>query len=225
MQSLFVLPLREQVALTTLLTQPHRHYHNINHVNDCLTELYQYYLNTENKNMSHIQAMILTYMIWYHDAIYNPYSPSGLNEEQSAILYSSEDYSPTIRHAIRATADHVRTQEDNPSSNPSFGEWPLTKIMLDIDLSGFGKPMHVYANNSMNIRREYYNTTNIDFVKGRLAFLQRINQRESFYYTDYFRDLYHSKSKENVALEIAALQHAATENDPNIYFERLFTYF
>ena len=212
---MITLPLEEQAMLTTLLTQPHRHYHNINHVNDCLTEFYTY--EAAAANLTYGEADALIYSIWYHDSIYNPYAPAGYNEKQSADLFYQKhkqngDIAHTIVGSIAKTAKHTITQPE------LFG---ITQLLLDIDLSGLGKPMRIFAKNSFNIRQEYYNTTDEDVIKGRLAFFEKLNKRESFYYTDYFRELYHDTAKQNVALEIEALTYAANNNDTEWYFERL----
>lgn len=215
---MIILPLEEQAMLSTLLTQPHRHYHNINHINDCLSELYNY-----ESNMTHLtygDIVAITHAIWYHDIVYNPYASEGINEAQSADLFSQyhrgkrigQDMVNIIAGAIAKTAKHTLTQ-------PNLFE--ITQVLLDIDLSGLGKPMHVFATNSTNIRQEYYNTTDMDVIKGRLAFFQKLNKRDSFYYTDFFKELYHATSKENVALEIEALLYAVKNNDTAWYFERL----
>lgn len=212
------LPLEEQAMLTTLLTQPHRHYHNINHVNDCLVEFYRY--ETDTAMLTYGEADALRYAIWYHDSIYNPYAPHGMNERQSADLFFHKhrqlgDIANTVSGAIVKTAKHTITQSNL---------FKITQVLLDIDLSGLGKPMHIFAKNSYNIRLEYYNTTDMDVVKGRLTFFEKLNKRESFYYTDYFRELYHEQSKTNVALEMEALTYALEKNDADWYFEKLDSY-
>lgn len=89
--------------------------------------------------------------------------------------------------------------------------------MLDIDLAGLGKPYRIFSQNSFNIRKEYHATADMDIIKGRLKFFQTLNRRESFYYTDYFRDLYHRKSKENVKDEMDILEEAIENDDPDFY--------
>lgn len=220
---MFTLPLMEQAALTALLTQPHRKYHNVNHVNDCLIELSNY---KKSNNVSSRLDTILTYSIWYHDAVYNPYNPPGLNEKQSASLfanYHAESYVGTsnremVESVILSTTLHIRTLEfydDNPLLDIA------TKIMLDIDLAGFGKPRHIFNKNSRNIIDEYYNSNILECLQGRLKFLKKLNERESFYYTDYFKDLYHTNSKNNVEEDISLLETALLNNDTQQFMEAI----
>lgn len=227
----FVLPLEEQALLTTLLTQPHRHYHNINHINDCLAELYKWW---EQHESLYYLIKDLTYAVWYHDIIYNPYVLAGINEYQSANLFDRK-HRPVGEHAhlcinllkmaynvynaIIATTHHTQNQEpDFLIDKLKNVDINVIKLMLDIDLSGLGSQPELYARNSYNIRKEYYNTSDITFVKGRLDFLYNINKRESFYYMDYFKDLYHTQSKENVKNEIIALEDAVNRNDIEFYY-------
>lgn len=186
--------------LSTLYTQPHRHYHNMNHINDSLVELENVPSDLLKIRQYHFHdRTLIEAAIWYHDAVYNPYSKR--NEIESAALlpaisFTSKpgtSFSELVRDIILATAKHTITQDGLPFA---------AQVMLDIDLAGFGKDWYVYSQNGDNIRKEYYNTQDTEFFQGRLKFLETINARESLYYTDYFRDKYHEKSKVNLAQDI-----------------------
>ncbi len=56
-------------ALSTLYNESHRHYHNLNHIHTCLAEYEAYCKATKVK-----QSNVITTAVWWHDAIYNPYS-------------------------------------------------------------------------------------------------------------------------------------------------------
>lgn len=184
-----MISLQEMSMLSTLYTQPHRTYHNINHINECLAELEGFH----SKDFSYGDRQVVERAIWFHDAVYNPYSKE--NEIQSAMLVPEDPkfIGDRVRKIILATAKHVITQEDLDFA---------TQVMLDIDLAGFGKPWHICQKNGDNVRAEYYNTSDYDFAVGRLKFAQAIAQRESLYYTDYFKAKYHEQSQKNLAVEI-----------------------
>lgn len=213
------LPLEEQALLTTLLTQPHRYYHNINHINDCLSELEQF-LRDDVKQSMYGYVICVEYAIWYHDVVYNPYSL--INEEESARLFKTYHHSANkqlpsnakqyISDAIIATASHTKRLKDLSTAS---------KVLLDIDLAGLGKPVHIFAKNSYNLRKEYYNSTDLELVQGRLNFFKTLNKRETFYYTDYFHDKYHEQSKENVENEIYILEAALSQGYPEMYLNRV----
>jgi predicted metal-dependent HD superfamily phosphohydrolase len=195
-----ILTLGEMACLSQLYTQPHRKYHNINHINDCLAELeniptHGTYELFDNHTLVGVDYATIETAIWYHDAIYNPYSKH--NEHRSAALVPDKkignDFYDNVREAILATAKHLETQIDIQLT---------TKIMLDIDLSGFGKPWKICQMHAENIRAEYYNTPDEEFYVGRLNFLEAINKRPTLYYTKYFHNKYHEQSKKNLAREI-----------------------
>lgn len=198
-----MISLQEMAQLSTLYTQPHRKYHNINHINACLVELQ----NMPTDLITKKEYTNIETAIWYHDAVYNPYSKT--NEDESGKLYQPtglvEDMYAVL-HAIHATKYHLRTQQILRKT---------TQVMLDIDLSGFGKSLLEFATNGMNIRHEYYNTTLRDFLNGRLNFYNELCKRETLYYTDYFRDKYHKTSQENIKWEMSIIEHTLAENNLN----------
>lgn len=183
--------------LSTLYTQPHRTYHNLNHINECLTELE----NTPSL-LTYGQRMIVEKAIWYHDAVYNPYS--RMNEVYSAMLVQEDPrmINVPVKNIIYRTAYHTITQTvTDPETKEEMPLDIATQVMLDIDLSGFGKNTPECLKNGENVRREYYKTTDYQFAEGRLKFLRAIMQRESLYYTDFFKEKYHVMSQRNLKIE------------------------
>lgn len=186
--------LETMACLSTLYTQPHRHYHNMNHINDCLAE-FEAARDSFPELSDRDRNQIIT-AIWFHDAVYNPYSKQNEANSADLIPVVAGDYISThyeLRDMIMATSRHLVTQPDLPLR---------TQILLDIDLSGFGQPFDICWKNSENIRKEYYNTSDLDFNKGRLAFLQTIILRPSLYYTNYFKEKYDIQSHKNLLTEI-----------------------
>ena len=194
---MIVLPLAEQAMLTTLLSQPHRYYHNIDHINFCLGELEKY-------DVSHRARRIVTYAIWYHDAVYNPYSVE--NELQSEELFYRQHRTPTlfsfeefdaIGAAIRATAFHTTTQSDIAAT---------TALMLDIDLAGLGQSWETFDHHSEMIRMEYAHIDDETFIYNRIKFLGAMKARPSIYYTNGFQTKYEAIAQSNVDIELKRLE-------------------
>jgi predicted metal-dependent HD superfamily phosphohydrolase len=195
---MIVLPLAEQAMLTTLLSQPHRYYHNINHINFCLGEL-------EKCDVNHMTRRIVTYAIWYHDAVYNPYSVE--NELQSEELFYRQHRTPTIfsfeefdaiGRAVRATASHTTHQY-------LWDDYP-TQLMLDIDLAGLGQSWENFDHNSEMIRLEYAHIDDETFTYNRIKFLGAIKSRPTIYYTKHFYDKYEAIAQSNVDIELKRLE-------------------
>ena len=72
-------PLRWLGQLTNAYSEPHRHYHTLRHVTECLTEF---------NSVRHLarQPVAVEMAIWFHDAIYDTHAQD--NEERSAELSS-----------------------------------------------------------------------------------------------------------------------------------------
>jgi predicted metal-dependent HD superfamily phosphohydrolase len=202
--------LQEMANLTTLYTQPHRYYHNINHINDCLVELENFvHPDFTNDKRSMVEAAI-----WYHDAVYNPYSK--LNEFNSAELVYGHQ-SAFVRDIIKYTARHLEDVSADIEKHIKHEYRQCVQVMLDIDLAGFGKDRMVFAMNGMNIRHEYYNTHLRDFLEGRQKFYQELIKRPTLYYTKYFYDKYHDVSRDNIRWEMLLIDAALRENDVSIW--------
>ena len=195
---MIVVPLQEQAMLTTLLSQPHRHYHNINHINFCLGEL------EKCDGVCHETQRIVTYAIWYHDAVYNPYSSE--NEYQSEELFYRYHRTPSIFSfeefdaigtAIRATAFHTKHQTSLEFSS---------HLMLDIDLAGLGQSWEVFSTNSEQIRKEYAHVDDETFIYNRIKFLGALKARPSIYYTEFLKTKYEAIAQSNVDIELKRLE-------------------
>lgn len=204
--------LSEMAHLSVLYAQKHRHYHDITHILACLTELEQY---AEAVELHSWEFNVIEKAIWFHDAVYNPYSK--LNERNSADLLSPDDL--LTRWIIYTTAHHTETQTFGWAEDDR--EEMCAKVMLDIDLAGFGKPwangyiqaLNEYGHNSENIRKEYYKTGPGEFDIGRYQFLKTIAKRPTLYYTEYFYNKYHVQSQLNIALDITRLEQENRQNE------------
>lgn len=209
----------ELTMLSTLLNESHRRYHNINHIHQCLTELEQYVIN--NPTFTIEQYQWAEYALWYHDAIYNPYSKD--NETNSMMLFErtiDDNYTGKniISDAILNTARHLQTI-DFSYQDGHISE--VHKVVLDIDLSGFGKDRMVFALNGMNIRHEYYQTPLRDFLIGRQKFYNELIKRPTLYYTQYFYDKYHKISRENIEWEMNLIERSFKENDLTVWTDSM----
>ena len=88
--------------------EPHRHYHNINHISNMLSNVHVY-------NLSAVDKIKLHMAILYHDIVYDP--ESNVNEENSALYFT--------RKLIRKEY-HMLSDEDY---NVGRSKW--IKSMLD----------------------------------------------------------------------------------------------
>ena len=165
--------------------EPHRAYHNLDHIECCLNEL--------NHVREEIQSIDeLTMALFFHDIIYD--TKAKYNEEQSALLADeilseagvSNDALQLIHSLIMATK--------HPAE-------PTTKdeaIIIDIDLAILGQERDLYDQYEANIRQEYSWVPEADFKTGREAVLKSFLNRDFIFELDYFSDKYEVSAQENL---------------------------
>ena len=79
------------------------------------------------------------------------------------------------------------------------------KALIDIDLSILGSSEELYDEYTKQIRKEYSFVTKGLYTKGRGALLKEFLSKEYIYETDYFKDLFEERARENIAREYYAL--------------------
>ena len=162
-------------------TQPHRFYHDINHIYYMINILDQ--LKDQLFDFSNVRSIwdnkdfVATYWaILYHDIVYNVPDPDKTNEELSAAMFMQEyrnwDYSYVVEQAILSTRTHIL---------PETASY-VDKVLVDIDLWALGD-YEVYAKNNELIKREN-NATDEQWKIGRGNWLSNFLQRDRIYYTD-----------------------------------------
>lgn len=195
--------------LTTLYNEPHRHYHNLNHIMLCLGELEKY--QSDTKNYDYTEEIITA--IWWHDAVYNPYS--GENEfnseklfqssfdERNNIMYRSGKPVHVISTAIERTAHHTQDQDLIFLNFTYASTLYVTKLLLDIDLAGLGSEPVIFDKNSEDIRKEFHFISEKEFLTNRIKFFESMLARKRLYYIDYFYEKYESHARKNMERGIA----------------------
>ncbi len=184
---------KEFARLKTMYSESHRFYHNLAHINSCLTEL-------GSAQQLVQQPDLVEFAIWYHDVIYNP--KAKYNEEKSAQLAYGvclaakipEDFANRTKDLILATKhDAVPRGID-------------ARLMIDVDLSILGKSPEEFDKYERDIRREYSWVSEDQFRQGRSAILQMFLNRYSIYLTDFFKGKYESQARANLQRSIESLK-------------------
>lgn len=193
--------------LVPLYNSPGRHYHNLDHINFLISKLTEY---DSVNSMTYSDFICLKYAIWFHDAIYSPYSSSpNSNELQSASLFSRFFYQDKFKYEI---TDHMHDQivlsirmteyhlSDISDMNIPNKNKDIVNLMLDLDLSGFAKPYHLVYNDSAKIFKEYeiLGFSLDEMMKSRIKFLQLLLNKERIFYTEYFHNTYENIARENI---------------------------
>jgi predicted metal-dependent HD superfamily phosphohydrolase len=174
--------------------EPHRHYHGLDHLRDCLARLDE----APAAGGRDLAEMAL----WYHDVVYLPQAHD--NEAQSADRAVSdllEDGVPAERareigRLVRLT-DHITPPED-----------PVGELVCDVDLSILGRPAEEYAEYERRIRAEYAHVPEPLYRAGRAAVLARLLARQPLYRSRYFRTRYEDTARRNLTHALAAIGRA-----------------
>ncbi len=171
-----------------------RHYHNLSHIHDMLVE-------AKSIETSIVNFDDLRFAIWYHDVVYE--ATRNDNEKRSAVfakkcLKSSnveEKRLKNIEKLIVSTQKHqilVAKNDDNA-------------YLLDLDLSILGTDWDTYEKYTQDIRKEYIIYPNFIYKKGRKKVLHHFLERETLFFSTYFKNRFETQARTNIKREIDLL--------------------
>ncbi|HWA26393.1 MAG TPA: hypothetical protein VG734_12080 [Lacunisphaera sp.] len=172
--------------------EPHRHYHNLQHLEECLAELAAADVAAESR-------ATIGMALWFHDAVYDP--RSATNEEDSARLADeclggagvAAARVGEISRLILATKTH---RADGSAD---------AALLLDIDLAILGQPEKRFWEYEAAIRREYAWVPAVTFAEKRAEILRGFLLRPALYQTAAFRDRYETTARANLKAAIERL--------------------
>ena len=187
-----------------------RHYHNESHVinmYDELTDFFRYgQLTSDNESeywprISAIVALFHDYHI-ESDTMQDGKTRYG-NSAQEA---SANELTSTFGEACDfARTHHIRIKEIIMATahRPEEKEYtPQAKAILDADLAILGQPQEIYNKYMAGIRKEYDFVPDEEFNIGRKKVLEGFLGREPIYQTEFFREKYESRARENLSGEL-----------------------
>ena len=178
--------------LLSCYRQKHRFYHNESHI-DAVLKYYE-----ESKQLAN-NCTAVEVALWFHDAIYKPYSSSNeLKSANWALNFLKEQknddtFSENVHSLIMATLHNT-----NPKGNDE-------QLIVDIDLSILGSQKEVYAQFEKNIREEYKFVPNILYKKKRKEILSGFLKRERIYMHDFFHEKLEDLARVNIVNTIEKL--------------------
>lgn len=160
---------KPRTALLRAWTEPHRRYHTLQHLEECL-ELAQ----ARATDFSPIEQAHLTLALWFHDAVYDTHGSD--NERRSATLAMTEltKVGVPAEHCARI-AQLVLATEHDAASAPA--EDPLTQLLIDIDLAILGASAARFAEYEGQIRQEYSWVPDTVYAAGRKKVLDHFRSR------------------------------------------------
>lgn len=165
--------------------EPHRHYHTLAHVAQCLDQL-----DTARAVISELNVTEMA--IWFHDVIYR-YGADD-NETLSAEFFRE-------RAAPHMPAEFVERVCKFIMATQHGGEVDDVGIsyMVDIDLSGFGLPWDDYLADSDALREEAPAVIDEHYYQGKLRFLSELQRWPSLFQTEHFRSRLEPTAQANIA--------------------------
>ena len=174
-----------------------RHYHNFTHIGKMLDGLNNYFPN-------YAFNRTLRQAILFHDVYYRP--GDWNNELISANLFydtfKSNSYQINVEEGQRLillTKDHQTTISDTVGS-----------IIIDLDLMGLGGSQQEYKNNSLLIRKEFKDFSNLEWQTGRIQWLEKFLARDNIYFTDYGKQNWEEPARANMRAELEYLKAIIT---------------
>lgn len=169
--------------------EPHRAYHNLIHIGECLKWHDQFARDFSD-------AATAEYALWMHDVVYEPLSKD--NEEQSAeyaiaVLGQQDSRADKVRSMIRATR-HL------PEPLP-----PDESLVADIDMLILAADQARYDEYAKQVREEFATVQDVDFKKGRAAFLQSLLSRPQIYRMPTIQERFEQLARNNIKRELTIL--------------------
>lgn len=165
--------------------EPHRHYHDCEHIDFCLRQL------DGVRNLLRMPRAV-ELAIWFHDLIYEIGAKDNERRSADRFLALAGPYLPQ-RLCRKVEAIIMATLHRKPPSDPD------TAMLTDIDLSGFGMPWDVFLADNQRVRQEFGHVPDEVYYPAQWDFLQRLLEREHFYSSDYFRSRYEARARANLA--------------------------
>lgn len=172
--------------------EKHRHYHTHNHINAMLQHF-------DKISAQLNRPSLVELAIWFHDAIYNVYKKN--NEKKSAEWaqrfltqnQATEEDAGYVYDLIMATCHNAV---------PTIAD---TRYLVDMDLTILGTSETVFQHYEVCIRKEYRWVPMPIYQRNRKKVLESFLKRPTIYLTDYFKETFEVKARENLETSLAKL--------------------
>jgi predicted metal-dependent HD superfamily phosphohydrolase len=178
---------------------PHRHYHSLRHLQECLQLLGRW---GRDEPARHEVGIAL----WFHDAVYDPRRDD--NEDKSAKwavtalkdLGVSEAKRRRIAKLIRAT------RHSAPAASARATRVGGLALMLDIDLAILGADRARFEEYERQVRLEYAHVDGAAFARSRADFIETLLGASPLYRTEAARSELEPSARENLRRSLRALR-------------------
>jgi len=186
-------PSRLADDLVAAWSGPGRAYHDVRHLEDCLTQVDALPLDARTRDLIEVA-------LWFHDAIYDPRSAD--NEERSARWASEALVAAGVAASVAAdVARLVRLTRDHAPVPDEAG-----RFLLDIDLSILGRPVEVFDDYQRRVRTEYAWVPEEAYRFGRGGILADLLGRDPLFQTEHYRRNFETTARANLRRALTELE-------------------
>ncbi|WP_036555787.1 HD domain-containing protein [Nocardioides insulae] len=177
--------------LVAAYTDPTRHYHDLRHLTEVLTQLDELAAAGEL-----FPDLPVTLAAWFHDAVYDGERDA---EERSAVWAEEalrglvpDDVVTEVVRLVRLTETHDPADDD-----------PAGRALSDADLAILAADEARYAEYAAAVRAEYAHLSDEDFRIGRTQVLETLLDKERLFRTEYAYRRWEVAARTNVRRELA----------------------
>jgi len=173
-------------------SEPHRHYHTLQHLLECLA------LFEQVRAMAQRPAEV-ELALWFHDAFYDPQRCD--NEERSAEWARNCVLDAGLPRAV-ADRLHALVMATRHEVAPQDAD---AQLLVDVDLAILGSDAARFDESDEQIRLEYAHVPEAEFRAGRRRVLGEFLARPRLYSTEWFHARFEKQARENIARALARL--------------------
>lgn len=175
--------------------EPHRHYHNEDHLSAVLSIVDEYAGVADDPDLVRLAA-------WCHDAVYDCHAATGRNERDSATLAGTvltrlgvpATATVEVERLVLLTAGHRTGPVDRNGA-----------LLCDADLAILAAPAGVYDSYTLAIRREYAHVPDELFRAGRMVVLRELLALPARYRSPELAARWEAPAQANLTRELAGL--------------------
>ncbi|HET6972890.1 MAG TPA: hypothetical protein VFH96_02635 [Pyrinomonadaceae bacterium] len=179
--------------LVACYSEPHRKYHTIQHLNECLT-----YLESARALADHADEVELA--LWFHDAIYDT---SKKDNEQRSAEWARESVLAAGVSSEKADRIYELIMATMHKAVPVGRD---AELLVDIDLGILGAGVDRFDAYEIQVREEYSWVPESLYRAARTKVLEQFVSREWVYSTELFRNKYETRARENITRSLARLR-------------------
>jgi predicted metal-dependent HD superfamily phosphohydrolase len=183
--------------IVTAYSEPHRHYHNLDHIRAMLADPIIDVIELGPSNFNDLTSLRLA--IWYHDIVYDPRSTENEHRSAEVARMSLVELGLGLDHIRRVCELILMTREHDAPED----DWTAA-VFLDLDLSILATQAKTYNAYATAIRQEYAWVDERDYCLGRRGILKSFLDKPAIFRTDWFQKS-ENEARINIVAEIAQI--------------------